>query len=146
MRDKITQIVEKVSGQVARSVAPASVSAPAKTTGRPDPAQLRARMAQCASEKNIDELVSVFADLSEVPAKTIWDLVRQSSDEGLMILGKACGLGWPDMHKVLAVTMRGKVGSEEDSQELYLKFANLSPSNAQRAVRFIRTNSSRKIA
>ena len=65
-------------------------------------------MAQCAAEKNVDELVDLFSDLSEVPAKAIWDLVRQGSDEGLMILGKACGLGWPDMHKILVATMPGK--------------------------------------
>ena len=139
MRDQITEIVAKISGQVARSVA----TPPAAGAARPEPGRIRARMAQCAAEKNIDELVDLFSDLSEVPAKAIWDLVRQSSDEGLMILGKACGLGWPDMHKILAATMPGRTASLDDSEELYLKFTNLSPANAQRAVRFIRTNSSR---
>jgi hypothetical protein len=59
-----------------------------------EPARVRERMTQCAEENNVDEFIEAFSLLSEVPAKAIRDLVRQSSEEGLMILGKASGLGW----------------------------------------------------
>jgi hypothetical protein len=47
------------------------------------------------------------------------------------------------MHRVLSATMPAKAINAESSNELYEKFSNLSAANAQRAVRFIRTSSSR---
>jgi hypothetical protein len=143
LRDRITDVVSKVSGQVARLVGPAAARAAAKNTARLEPSRLRARIAQCAEEKQLDQLVSSFSALAEVPARTIWDLIRQESDEGLMILGKACGLGWPDMHKVLSATVPARATAPDGVNELFEKFTDLSVANAQRAVRFIRTNSSR---
>ena len=141
MKDRVAQVVSKVSDDVARAVTP-SAAAAAKSSQRLDPSRLRARIAQCAEGKNIDQLVEAFSALAEVPAKTVRDLVRQQSDEGLMILGKACGLAWPDMHKVLSATMPAKTGGS-DLEELFEKFKGLSAANTQRAVRFIRTNSGR---
>jgi uncharacterized protein (DUF2336 family) len=138
MRDRIAEVVAKVSGQVAHAVAPGAAKTAAKTAAWLEPSRLRARVAQCAEDKKLDELVGAFSALAEVPARTIWDLIRQTSDEGLLILGKACGLGWPDMHKVLSATMPAKAGND-----LFEKFTSLSAANAQRAVRFIRSNTSR---
>ena len=141
LRDRIAEVVSNVSGQVARWVGPAA--ARASGAARLDPSRLRARIAQCAEEKNLEQLVSSFAALAEVPARTIWDLIRQESNEGLMILGKACGLGWPDMHKVLSAAVPVQARTPDGTNELFDKFTDLSVANAQRAVRFIRTNSSR---
>src|SRR5581483_8473740 len=105
--------------------------------------RLRARIAQCAEEKNLDQLVAAVSSLAEVPPRTVWDLIRQESAEGLMILGKACGLGWPDMHKVLSAAIPTQTTTTDGINELFEKFSELSAANAQRAVRFIRTNSSR---
>ena len=142
MKDRVAQVVSKVSDDIARSVTPSAAAAAAKNSPRLEPSRLRARIAQCAEDKNIDQLVEAFSALAEVPAKTVRDLVRQQSDEGLMILGKACGLAWPDMHKVLTATMPART-SGSDLEELFEKFKGLSAANTQRAVRFIRTNSAR---
>jgi hypothetical protein len=129
---------------VARSVGPAAIRIPGRGATRQDPSRLRARIVQSADERNLNELVSSFSALAEVPATTIWDLIREESEEGLMILGKACGLAWPDMNKVLAATIPATHARTPDgASELYEKFSELSAANAQRAVRFIRTNSSR---
>jgi hypothetical protein len=47
------------------------------------------------------------------------------------------------MQKVLSAVIPAKAASPDDSEKLYSQFTNLSASSAQRAVRFIRTNSSR---
>ena len=142
-RDKITEVVSKISGEITRSIAPAAARAVSKSGTWLEPARVRERMTQCAEEKNVDEFIEAFSLLSEVPAKAIKDLVRQSSEEGLMILGKASGLGWPDMKQVLSTTLPAKYATPENSQELFAKFLNLSAENAQRGMRFIRANSSR---
>lgn len=138
LRGRVAEVVSKVSDEVARSVTPVT----AGTAAWLQPSRLRARMAQFADEGKLDQLVEAFAALAEIPARTIWDLVRQESDEGLIVLGKASGLGWPDMHKVLTATMPAKVDDSNTSQ-MFEKFTALSAANAQRAVRFIRTSSSR---
>ena len=143
MRGRIDDVLSKVSDQIARTSVPSVTKAAGKPVVRQEPARLRARIAQCADDKNIDELVETFSTLSEVPATAIKNLVRQASDEGLMILGKACGLTWPDMQKVLSAVIPAKASNPDDGEKLYSQFTNLSASSAQRAVRFIRTNSSR---
>jgi len=142
MKDRVAQVVSKVSDDIARSVTPSATAAGSKNSQRLEPSRLRARIAQCAEDKSIDQLIEAFSALAEVPIKTVKDLVRQQSEEGLMILGKACGLAWPDMHKVLSATMPAKTGGT-DIDELFGKFKGLSAENTQRAVRFIRTNSAR---
>ena len=62
------------------------------------------------------ELIDTLAILSEIPVKAIKDLVRQASDEGLIVLGKACGIGWPDLQKVLAVALPSKTKTPERAQ------------------------------
>jgi uncharacterized protein (DUF2336 family) len=140
MRQRISQVMANVSSQVARSVAPAGGGS-GRTLMKKNPAQLRARVSRSVESRNVDELVDALAVLSELPVKAVKNLVKQGSDEGLVALGKACGMGWPELQKVLAVVAPAKAASKEDASVLFDKFAALSTADAQRAVRFIRTSS-----
>ena len=143
MRQQITAVLATVSNQVARSVAPAGIGTTARTMQRQDPARLRARIAQCAESGNVAELIDALAILSEIPVKAIKDLIQKTSDEGLLVLGKACGIGWPDLQKVLAVALPAKTKTPEQLGALFASYTTLSTANAQRAVRFIRTSRSK---
>lgn len=142
MRQRITNVLATVSDQVARSVTPGD-STTARTTIRQDPVRLRARIAQCAESRNITELIDALADLSEIPVNAIKGLIQQASDEGLIVLGKAYGIGWPDLQKILAVALPSKAKSPEQLNALFASYSTLSTANAQRAVRFIRTSRSK---
>jgi uncharacterized protein (DUF2336 family) len=143
MRQRITNVLATISSQVARSIAPAGTVTTARTMMRQDPVRLRARISQCAENRNTVELIDTLAILSEIPVKAVKDLIRQASDEGLLVLGKACGIGWPDMQKVLAVAVPSKSKTPEELNALFASYSTLSTANAQRAVRFIRTSSSK---
>lgn len=143
MRQRITHVLATVSHQVARAVAPAGGGTTGRTLMRQDPARLRARISQCAESRNVVELIDTLAILAEIPVKAIKDLVRQASDEGLIVLGKACGIGWPDLQKVLAVTVPSKTKTPDEMAALFASYSTLSTPNAQRAVRFIRTSRSK---
>jgi uncharacterized protein (DUF2336 family) len=122
MRDRIAQVLATVSGQAAR---------------------LRARITQSAETRNADDLIDALAQLSEVPVKTIKDFVRQESDEGMLVLGRACGMGWPELQDVLSLTMPEKISTPEATKAVCAKYVNLSSADARRAIRFIRTSASK---
>jgi uncharacterized protein (DUF2336 family) len=143
MRERIARVLSAVSDQVARSVAPRTGGTGAKTIMQHDPARLRARISQCAEARDIDELSDALAILSKVPAKTVRNLIREGSEDGMLILGKACGMGWPELQKVLSATMPAKTGAPDDMKALFAKFVNLSAADAERAIRFIRTSAAK---
>lgn len=143
MRQRITHVLATISHQVARSMTPVENPTAAKTMMRQDPARLRARVAQCAESRNAAELIDTLAVLAEIPVKTIKDLVGQTADEGLIVLGKACGIGWPDLQKVIVVAGPSRSKTPEELSALFANYSSISVANAQRAVRFIRTSRSK---
>jgi uncharacterized protein (DUF2336 family) len=145
VRAHISQVLASVSREVARAEAPKSAKAEtghadAPAPKRQDRALLKSRISKYVASRNTTELINVFAQYCEVPVKAVKDLVDQGSDEGLLILGKGSGMGWPELQDVLSVTMPAKIKSPEAINALFAKFANLSAANAQRAIGFIRTN------
>ena len=67
-----------------------------------DSAQLRARISQCTHDRNIGGLIDALAILADLPVRAVTKLVDAKSDETLVALGKACGIGWPDLKKTIA--------------------------------------------
>jgi uncharacterized protein (DUF2336 family) len=142
MRERIGRVLAAVSSQVASSVTPRAGGG-ARTMARHDPASLRARVSQCAEAGNIEELTDALAIVSKLPVKVVGNLIRQRSDEGMLVLGKACGMGWPELQKVLTVTMPAKTKTPNDMKALFAKFVSLSAADVERAIRFIRTGAAK---
>jgi uncharacterized protein (DUF2336 family) len=143
MRERIGRVLAAVSNQVASSITPRAGGAGARTMARHDPASLRARVSQCAEAGNIEELTDALAILSKLPVKAVRNLIGQASDEGMLVLGKACGMGWPELQKVLPVTMPAKTKTPNDMKALFAKFVSLSAADVERAIRFIRTGATK---
>ncbi len=141
-RQKISQVLAIVSDRVARSTAPSS----RRSLMKKDSAQLRARIVHCTDGRNTKGLIDALATLAELPARAVAKLVEAKSDEALVALGKACGIGWPDLKKAVAHLMPADGTSRKTPDALFEIYAALSPSDAERAVHFIRTNASRSTA
>ena len=143
MQARITQALAKVAGEVTRSAASSGARAGGRSAPKQDPARVKARISQCVEARNADGLIEALAVLSQVPVKAINDLIQQGSDEGMIVLGRACGLGWPEMQNILSVTMPAKTKSPEAIKTMFAKFINLTAPNAERAIKFIRTSASK---
>jgi len=143
-RQKISQVLAIVSDRVARSTTPSGRGG--RSLIKKDSAQLRARISQCTDDRNINGLIEVLATLAELPVRAVAKLVQVKSDEALVALGKACGIGWPDLKKAIAVLMPADAASRKAPDALFEIYAALSPADAQRAVQFIRTNTARSTA
>ena len=94
MRARITQVLARVSGQVSGQIAR---EAAAKARAVPmDPERLKDRITQCIEARNVEQLIDAFAAYCDVPCKTVDDLVQEQSDEGMLVLGKASNMPWPE--------------------------------------------------
>lgn len=140
LRGRIVQVLSTVAEEVTRS---ATVVKHVNPLIRKDPALLRERIAQCAQTGDMDGMVDAFAMISEVPEKTIGDLVKQSSDESLLVFGRAAGLAWPQMQSVLTATLPDKVATPDAVKAICAKYVNLTSADAARAVRFIRRSANK---
>ena len=141
MRQRITEVLARVSGQVSNQIAR---EAAAKTRAAPvDRDQLKGYMAICVDMKNVAQLIEAFATYCDVPYKTVDDLVQEQSDEGMLVLGKASNMQWPELEGVLRVLLPSKTKTVEAMQVLFAAYVKLTAANAHRAIRFIRASAAK---
>jgi hypothetical protein len=137
MKGRITQVLTAVSSQIARSVVPSNIR-PRPVAVHQDPARIRTRISQCVESRDIDGLIDALAIHCEVPVKAVSNIIRQESGQGMLVLGKASGMGWPELQGVLSVAMPKKTKTPDDVKALFADFIKLTTADAQRAIRFIR--------
>ena len=137
MRQRINHVLDTVMERVVREEVPVGVNMSPEL--RQDPAKLRARVVECAETRNVLELLDALAVLSDIPVKTIKDLGTQGSGEGILVLGKSCGFGWHDLHKIMAVLSPAK-RTPDELNTLFTSYTALSVETAQRALGFIKSN------
>jgi uncharacterized protein (DUF2336 family) len=145
MKARITQVLFDVSSQVARSVAPGGAQPRGRPTLRHDSSRTKDLISQCVESRNVEGLIDALAIHCEVPVNAVKNIVQQHSGLGMLVLGKASGIGWPDMKGILSVTLPEKAKSPDDVKALFADFVKLTPADAQRAIRFIRTSTAKSL-
>jgi uncharacterized protein (DUF2336 family) len=142
-RGRIQEILSSVSDHVARNEAShnrLAAGRSAKVLMHQDPGRLKEQIWQFAKDGKPADTINGLAMLCNVPVGAVKNIVSQGSAEGLIILGKAGGLGWPELKDVLIATVRAKTEKSEDLKALFEQFMSLSAHNAQRVVRFIKSS------
>jgi len=145
MKARITQVLSEVSSQVARAGASGGAQPRSRATLRQDPSRTRDLISQCVESRHVEELIDALAIHCEVPVSAVKNIVQQEADMGMLVLGKASGIGWPDMKGILSVALPEKTKAPEDVKALFAAFVKLTPAYAQRAVRFIRTSTAKSL-
>jgi hypothetical protein len=145
MKARITQVLSEVSSQVARAGASGGAQPRSRATLRQDPSRTRDLISQCVESRHVEELIDALAIHCEVPVSAVKNIVQQEADMGMLVLGKASGIGWPDMKGILSVALPEKTKAPEDVKALFAAFVKLTPADAQRAVRFIRTSTAKSL-
>jgi uncharacterized protein (DUF2336 family) len=142
MRDRIIKTVAAVTKQVVRIEALRNppTTAQARFAAKVDPTQVKIQLSRMVRAGKPAEAVEAFATLCGVSGQMMKNLVRQQSDETIVILAKAVGLGWPDLKEFLALAMKDKFAQADRSKTLFNTFAGLTNDNAQRILRFVRTS------
>ncbi|MEW6450277.1 MAG: DUF2336 domain-containing protein [Pseudomonadota bacterium] len=140
MRQRITEVLARVSGQVSSQVAREAAKARSAPVDRE---QLKGYMAVCVDTRNVGQLIDAFSTYCDVPYKTVDDLVQEQSDEGMLVLGKASNMTWPELEGVLRVLLPTKTKDVAGMQALFASYIKLTAANAHRAIRFIRASAAR---
>jgi uncharacterized protein (DUF2336 family) len=134
MRERISKILAKIAAKVSQT--PAALGG-SRSLFSPDIVQLRAQVMHRTRAGDIPKLIDALAVLCRVPTKIVNDLVKQHLHEGIIILGKAGGLSWPELQDVLKVATPPMKSAELTA--LFDKYASLSAPKSQIAASFLRT-------
>lgn len=137
-RLKVTRTLAEIATEVSRERAQVQRTGHSATSlAHLDTARLKARVSELAQAGRRKETIDALAMLSKLPVDTIKTLLRQGAQDGLLILCKSLGLGWPDVKPVLT----GLVGvsDERDLKEAFDSYLRLAPENANRVIRFVKS-------
>jgi uncharacterized protein (DUF2336 family) len=135
MRTRINRVLSAVSTQVTK-VAPKQDGSgySVNMLMQLDLAHLKVELIECARAGKRTETIDILATMSKVPVQGIKNLLKQQAEEGVLILCKAIGLGWPDAKSVLSALM----GPDEkvDYKAAFDEYLSLSAGTAHRVLRF----------
>ena len=98
--------------------------------------ELKRSLTEAARAGRLADTIQAMARVCQVPVEFVRNLVGQGSEDGVLILCKAAGLGWPDTKMVLSVTMER--GSRVDFKDAFDRYIGFSHDLAQRGVRYLK--------
>ncbi|HXF88704.1 MAG TPA: DUF2336 domain-containing protein [Xanthobacteraceae bacterium] len=137
MRIRINQTLTEIAAQVTPP-RPQGSGHSAVTLTHQDTQRLKSQLAEFARNGDRPSTVETLAALSKLPLESVRSLLRAEAEDGVLILCKAIGLGWPDTRHVLAV-MLGVSDDDTGRKAAFDKFYNLSEETAQRVLRFVKS-------
>jgi uncharacterized protein (DUF2336 family) len=137
-RNEIQRVLDKVSQELS-SGTPARDYAAAQravfgmqTAGKLSETEL----AEIARDKKFEETVAALALLGGVPIETIDRLMVGDRPDPILILCKAAGYSWTTARAIIMARPSAKGTSTPAIDAAFANFEKLSPSTAQRVVRF----------
>jgi uncharacterized protein (DUF2336 family) len=93
-------------------------------------------VAEYAKDKKYEETVASLSVLCGVPIETADRLMAGDRPDPILILCKAAGYGWQTARAIIMSRPSGKGTSNQALDTAFANFEKLSPSTAQRVVRF----------
>lgn len=139
--------------RIAQTLAPAAAPSPVRPPAGPAPRRMPHRssdvlplhrdandlnqlLVHAAKSGRLGDTIQALATACHVPVDSVRNLVEQGSEDGVMILCKAAGLGWPDAKMVLGVMMTRR--SRIDFKDAFDRYLGFNHDSAQRGVRYLK--------
>jgi uncharacterized protein (DUF2336 family) len=91
---------------------------------------------ELAKNEQYEELVAALALLCEVPIDVVDRLMVGDRPDPILILGKSMGWGWQTVKAIMTAMPDGGAMSSRDLDAAFANFERLSPTTAQRVMRF----------
>lgn len=138
LKVEIRRILEKVSHDVSARIGPRDYREAQRVVLRLHRAGTmdEATLAAFAADSKYEETVVALAALSKVPVAIADRLMAGDRPDPVLILCKAAGMSWPTVKAVITVQPDGKPPSTLGIDAAFANYDRLSPSTAQRVVRF----------
>jgi len=103
-----------------------------------DKGKLRAELAGYAAGGRSGEAATALAALSELSIDTIRQLLTRQDYELLLIVCKACGLGWEPVRAMLVLAAQSRDEFSFNSAGYLDEYTKLSRESAERVIRFLK--------
>jgi uncharacterized protein (DUF2336 family) len=135
---EIRRVLAKVSGQIAGKAAPRDYSAAQRAVREKQRAGGLAEdeLAVFAKEQRFEETVVALSLLCQVPLEVVDRLMSAERADPVLILCKAGGFSWLTAHAIMTAPPGRQGMSAQALDDARANFEQLSPSTAQRVVRF----------
>jgi uncharacterized protein (DUF2336 family) len=135
---EIQRVLDKISKEFDRSTPARDYSAAQRTVLALHKAGKlgEATLVEFATEKKFEETVAALSVLCGVPIETADRLMAGDRPDPILILCKSADYGWPTARAVIMSRPCGKGTSNQALDAAFANFEKLSPSTAQRVVRF----------
>jgi len=137
-QSEIRRVLAKVSREVGASAAPRDYSSAQvrvealRLEGKLDEAAL----VNFAKKGQFEETIAALAVLCAVPIEVVDRLMSGERPDPILILCKSVGWGWPTVKSIIMARAGGPGTSSQGLDAAYSNFDRLSPTTAQRVLRF----------
>jgi uncharacterized protein (DUF2336 family) len=140
-REKIQGVIQSITVEISRS-ADRSVSMRGSQAGSQlkalDKGKLRAELGDYAASGRPSEAATALAVLSELSTDTVRQLLTRQDYELLLIVCKACGLGWVEVRALLELASQSRDEFSFNSAGYLDEYNKLSRESAERVIRFLK--------
>lgn len=144
LQERIKKILPAVAEQVEKSAAAGlecKSRHSAKTVLKHDPTQLRSQVADYAAVGRQAEMHEALALLAELPVQMVKNLLKRPTVDGMLIVCKAGGLGWPAVKAIHSARVGMGPSADSDIQNYFNEYVRLSTEAARRVLRFLKAKS-----
>jgi uncharacterized protein (DUF2336 family) len=137
-RAEIQRVLDKVSKEVANAAPARDYSVARRVVLELHQAGKlnEGHLADFAKDKKFEETVAAISVLCGVPIEAADRLLCGDRPDPILILCKAAGYGWTTARAIIMSRPGGKGTSSQSLDAAFANFEKLSPSTAQRVVRF----------
>jgi uncharacterized protein (DUF2336 family) len=135
---EIRRVLAKVSNEVGARAAPRDYSAAMRMIEalRQEGKLNEVALVDFAKQARYEETVAALASLCTVPIEVVDRLMSGDRPDPVLILCKSAGWGWPTVKAIIIARPGGHNTSNQGLDTAYANFERLSPTTAQRVMRF----------
>jgi uncharacterized protein (DUF2336 family) len=136
--NEIRRVLAKVSSEIGAKAAPRDYAAALRSVQALKQAGTlgETELAQFAKDGRFEETVVALALLCAVPLEVVDRLMGAERADPVLILCKSAGFGWQTVRAIMTARPGRHGTSTRGLDDAYANFERLSPSTAQRVVRF----------
>jgi uncharacterized protein (DUF2336 family) len=145
MRPRVETLLSKVSSRIVQQAA----TFPRPGTGwststmiKRDLATMRAQLDKFIAANSSQQVTNTLAQLASIPPETVKNVIRQSAEDGLLIICKASGVAWPTVRSLLNSRTWLRKPDEAEVKALSDRYFRLSSESAQRVLLFMKARKS----
>lgn len=141
VRPRVETLLSKVSSRIVQQAAAfprANAGWSTTTMIKRDLATLRTQLDKFIAAGLTQEIVNTLAQLAAIPSETVKNVIRQSAEDGLLIICRASGISWPSVRALLKSRAWLRTPQDNELKAISDRYFRLSAESAQRVLLFMK--------